>query len=202
LDELCDAVRPPTPHRGEDGLEVIEIGIPNIREGDWTPIEAPETEKFITVKPNIRTESLLTCDDILLSVKGSLGFARLVSDYYRAHPNASNDEWYKAVASSSCVALRLNKDAERMGITARYLLMYLRSAEGQEQIRSLQVGAAMPHISIQTLMNAIRIPVPTPEEHADVVRDYEKLCSIESQIKKLNDVMTSIAESRWVVRLA
>jgi type I restriction-modification system DNA methylase subunit len=202
LDELCDAVRPPTPHRGEDGLEVIEIGIPNIREGDWTPIEAPETEKLITVKPNIRTESLLTCDDILLSVKGSLGFARLVSDYYRAHPNASNDEWYKAVASSSCVALRLNKDAERMGITARYLLMYLRSAEGQEQIRSLQVGAAMPHISIQTLMNAIRIPVPTPEEHADVVRDYEKLCSIESQIKKLNDVMTSIAESRWVVRLA
>jgi len=201
LGELCDAVRPPTPYRGEDGSDVFEIGIPNIRDGDWSPIEAPENDKIVTVKPNIRTQSFLTCDDILLSVKGSLGFARLISEYYQAPLNGNDDEWYRAVASSSCVALRLHKGAEDMGITPQYLLMYLRSAEGQEQIRSLQVGAAMPHISIQTLMNAVRIPVPSAEECADVIRDYEKLCLIEDQIKGLSYDMTSIAESRWIARL-
>jgi type I restriction-modification system DNA methylase subunit len=202
LGDLCDAVRPPTPYRGDDGRDVIEIGIPNIRDGDWTPIEAPESEKFVTVKPNIRTEAFLTCDDILLSIKGSLGFARLISDFYSTPLDGNDDHWYRAVASSSCVALRLHTGAVGKGITPQYLLMYLKSAEGQEQIRSLQVGAAMPHISIQTLMNAIRIPVPTPEERDDVDRDYEKLCSIENQINGLNNDITSIAESRWIVRLA
>jgi len=128
-------------------------------------------------------------------------WAWLISEYYQAPLNGNDDEWYRAVASSSCVALRLHKGAEDMGITPQYLLMYLRSAEGQEQIRSLQVGAAMPHISIQTLMNAVRIPVPSAEECADVIRDYEKLCLIEDQIKGLSYDMTSIAESRWIARL-
>jgi type I restriction-modification system DNA methylase subunit len=199
LGELCDTVRPPTPFRGLEGDDVHELGIPNIRDGDWSPIEEPEKEKRILVSPATRPDVFLTRDDILLSVKGSLGFARLISDFYQAPQVEGGSEWNRAVVSSSCVALRLHKGAAIKGITPQYILMYLRSAEGQEQLRSLQVGAAMPHISIQTLLSAFRIPIPTPEEHDAVVGDYEKLCSIEHQIKQLTLNMTSIVQSRWIV---
>jgi hypothetical protein len=78
--------------------------------------------------------------------------------------------------------------------------MYLRSSEGQEQICSLQVGAGMPHISIQTLMSAVRIPVPNPQEHDEVTADFEKLCSIESHIRSLRHEMEMIVGSRWLTR--
>ena len=202
LGEISDAVRPPTPYRGEAGIEVLELGIPNLRDGEWNPIAELDarTEKWVTANPSIRPESFLSRDDIILSVKGTLGLARLVSDCFEVHEDGESAEGMRSVVSSSCIALRLSKGAYRIGISPAYLLMYLRSAEGQEQIRSLQVGAGMPHISNQTLMNAVRIPVPSSVELAAVTEDWEMLCKLETEIQATQQKMNQIVGCRWAVK--
>jgi hypothetical protein len=203
LGEICDAVRPPTPYRGQEGIDVLELGIPNLRNGEWSPIVGPdsETEKWVTANPSTRHESFLTHDDILLSVKGTLGLARLVSDFYASPDRTDSAHRERAIVSSSCVALRLSKGAIRSGISPKYLLLYLRSEEGQEQIRSLQVGAGMPHISNQSLMSAVRIPIPSHTEHAEVTEAFEMLCKHEAEIHGIQQKMQEITESRWTVNL-
>jgi hypothetical protein len=204
LGEICIALRPPTPYRSVEGRDVLEIGIPNLREGLWLPIAEPdhENEKWVVTNPSTRYETFLSRDDIVLSVKGTLGLARLVSDFFGPPEGDDQSEWVRSVVSTSCIALRLSKDAHLKGISPRYLLMYLRSGEGQEQIRSLQVGAGMPHISIQTLMSAVRIPIPSEDDHAAVIADFEKLCTLEESIALLRYEMETLSESRWVVKLA
>jgi restriction endonuclease S subunit len=78
--------------------------------------------------------------------------------------------------------------------------MYLRSQEGQEQIKSLKVGAAMPHISIQSLMRTVRIPKPNQIELVEVTKEFEKLCSLEEEVESIQGVMYEITDSRWIVR--
>lgn len=204
LGEICMAVRPPTPYKGTDGVGVLELGIPNLRDRKWNPLGNvfPDDTKHVNVKPRERDEVFLRQDDILLSVKGTLGLARLASNSYGMPHEGEVDQRSLAVLSTSCVALRFDRRGISKGITPVYLLMYLRSAEGQEQIRSLQVGAAMPHISIQSLLNALRIPVPSTDSLAAVHADFEKLCALEINIEDIEQEMTSIVESRWVVKLA
>lgn len=82
-------------------------------------------------------------------------------------------EAIRAVVSSSCIALRFDRTSQSTSVTPQYLLMYLRSAEGQEQIRSLLVDAAMTHISVQSLLNSVRIPIPSADEIASVHEDFK-----------------------------
>lgn len=203
LGEICAAVRPATPYKGTDGETVLELGIPNLRNRKWKPLgdTYPDDPKTVKVKPRERDEVFLRQGDILLSVKGTLGLARLVSDVYGTAAKEGEGKTL-AVLSTSCVALRFDRRSRVQGITPVYLLMYLRSAEGQEQIRSLQVGAAMPHISVQSLLNTLRIPVPPSDELTAVHADFEKLCVLETSIEDMEQEMSSIAESRWLVKLA
>jgi type I restriction-modification system DNA methylase subunit len=205
LGEICVAVRPTTPYRGTDSDSVLELGIPNLRARKWNPLGDihDDEPKIVNVKPRERAEVFLREDDILLSVKGTLGLARLLSGIYgETEGNGEASQRKRAVVSTSCVALRLDHRANSKGITPVYLSMYLRSAEGQEQIKALQVGAAMPHISVQSLLSALRIPVPSSDELAAVHADFEKLCALEKTIEDIEQEMTSIEESRWLVKLA
>jgi type I restriction-modification system DNA methylase subunit len=197
LGDICTAVRPTTPYKGSDPLRVLELGIPQLRDAKWSAIGDvyPNEPKTINVKPGEKNDVFLRLNDILVSVKGSLGYARLVSSSYGV-------EAIRAVVSSSCIALRFDRTSKSISVTPQYLLMYLRSAEGQEQIGSLQVGAAMPHISVQSLLNSVRIPIPSADEIASVHEDFEKLCSLEAQIESLESEIETIAESRWTVTLA
>jgi type I restriction-modification system DNA methylase subunit len=205
LGDICSAVRPTTPYKGSNPLRVLELGIPQLRDAKWLAIGDvyPNEPKTVNVKPGEKSDVFLRLDDILVSVKGSLGYARLVSSFYGIEQNQKDDSTsIRAVVSSSCIALRFDRSSRSSSITPKYLLMYLRSAEGQEQIKSLQVGAAMPHISVQSLLNSVRIPIPSADEIASVHEDFEKLCSLESQINSLAKDMESISESRWSVKLA
>lgn len=205
LEEICIPIRPPTPYRGNDGECVTELGIPNLRDRSWKPIglDGFFEDKTVFIRQRERQESFLEQDDIILSVKGSLGLAGLISDYFGFGENQSaTHEWVKSVVSTSCVGLRLGRGASSKGITPEYLLMYLRSEEGQEQIKSLKVGAAMPHISIQSLMRTVRIPIPNNTELAEVKKDFNKLCSLEEEIARISYEMSAVTASRWTVRNA
>lgn len=204
LGDICTAVRPTTPYKGAAPLRVVELGIPQLRDGKWSALDYdyPHEAKNVNVKPGEKNDVFLRQNDILVSVKGSLGYARLISNFYGIQEDQKHVSGpLLAVVSSSCIALRAQSAKETPKVTPRYLLMYLRSAEGQEQIRSLQVGAAMPHISVQSLLNSVRIPIPSVNDIASVHDDYEKLCLIESQIEGLQKEMEQISDSRWAVKL-
>lgn len=203
LDQICLPIRPPTPYRGVDGEYVVELGIPNLRNRYWRPIGSLESaeEKMIFIRQRDRQESFLEQGDVILSVKGTLGLAGLISGYFGRKENQSlADEWVKSVVSTSCVGLRLLSGAAAKYITPEYLIMYLRSQEGQEQVKSLKVGAAMPHISIQSLMRTVRIPKPNQTELVEVTKEFEKLCSLEEEIESIQGVMYEITDARWTVR--
>jgi hypothetical protein len=203
LEEICIPIRPPTPYRGSDGEHVTELGIPSLRARRWRPIGAAESneDKLVLIRQRDRRDSFLEKDDIILSVKGTLGLASLTSDFFGAGENQSVAEnWVKAVVSTSCLGLRLKSGASSMGITPTYLLMYLRSEEGQEQIQSLKVGASMPHISIQSLMRTVRIQIPTEANLVEVTKEFKKLCSLEEDIETIGYEMKEITGSRWTVR--
>jgi hypothetical protein len=206
LGQICTAVRPPSTYRGEDGNYVIEMGTAALRDHRWTPVRISDAEdyKSIYINSNQRQDSYLEENDIVLTVKGTLGLARLISGSFGFGFVESSDEIenYKSVVSTSCLGLRLINQTLDQVITPKFLLMYLRSAEGQEQIRSLQVGAAMPHITVADLFSSVRIPIPSKEELASVEDDFDKLCSLEEDIQIIESEMEEIAESRWVVKLA
>ena len=206
LGQICTAVRPPSTYRGEDGNYVIEMGTAALRDHRWTPVRISDAEdyKSIYINSNQRQDSYLEENDIVLTVKGTLGLARLISGSFGfGFVGLSGEiENYKSVVSTSCLGLRLINKTLDQGITPKFLLMYLRSAEGQEQIRSLQVGAAMPHITVADLFSSVRIPIPSKEQLASVEADFDKLCSLEEDIQIIESEMEEIAESRWVVKLA
>jgi hypothetical protein len=202
LEQICIPIRPPTPYRGVDGEYVIELGIPNLKDKKWLPIGTKESseEKMVFIRQRERMDIFLEKDDIILSVKGTLGLASLISNYFGENEKLQfTDEWVKSVVSTSCLGLRLNSVAASKGITAIYLLMYLRSDEGQDQIKSLKVGAAMPHVSIQSLMRTVRIPSPNATELNEVTKEFEKVCSLEEEIERIQFEMDDITGSRWTV---
>jgi len=205
LGQICTAVRPTSNIRGNDGDFVTEIGTAALRDRKWRPVRVSDAEdyKSICVNSNQREESFLIEDDLVLSVKGTLGLIRLVSESFGIDFDESiMYKRTKAVVSTSCLGLRLNRESITKGVTPKYLLMYMRSAEGQEQIRSLQVGAAMPHITVADLLSSVRIPIPSEDELERVESDFEKLCSYEEDIEQIELEMEEVAESRWTVKLA
>jgi type I restriction-modification system DNA methylase subunit len=206
LGQICSAIRPPSSYRGDHGSFVIEMGTAAVRDRRWAPVRVSDAEdyKSIYINSNQRSDSYLEENDIVLTVKGTLGLARLISGSFGAgFVEASEEiEKYKSVVSTSCLGLRLINSKTSQHITPKFLLMYLRSAEGQEQIRSLQVGAAMPHITVTDLLNSVRIPIPSAEELVSVEVDFDKLCSLEENIQIIESEMEEIADSRWVVKLA
>jgi hypothetical protein len=204
LGRVSDLIRPTTPYRAEDGERVIEMGIPNIKSLDWLPIgELDESEiKRTMIRQGSKPDIFLAANDVIISVKGTLGLTRLVSDFYKPELGNRENQERRAVLSTSCVAIRLNKQGEKMGLSAQYILRFLRSAQGQEQIKSLQVGAGMPHISLQSLMTSIRVPLPSTDELKELDDEYEQLCGLENQITSLKRQMDEVVESRWVLKLA
>lgn len=186
LEELCVAIRPPALTKDEDGVDMVEVGIPEI--GSWRRIAGPFS-KQVKLKTRGRNLPTLQRDDLVLSVKGTVGKAGLLGAV----------EENTAVVSQSCLALRVQPGKDGATVLPEYLLMYLRSDAGRFQLEGLQVGATMQHVSPATLLNSFQVPLPSLEEQRVVVSDYEQLCALEAQIAELEGRMKDIAQQRWAI---
>ena len=189
LGDLCQLVRAPAPNKGEDGDEAIEVGIPELSSGRWSRPIRP-FDKQVKVRSTGKDLTSLRAGDLLLSVKGTVGKVGLLGDM--AQP--------KVVASQSCIGLRVTGVSRYPGVVSpEYLLMYLRSDEGQAQLEALKVGSTIQHVSIGTLMDSFKVPVPDKQVQEGVVADYEKLCELEREIAQLEERIQGVAKSRWIL---
>ena len=185
LGDICIAVRPPPLAKEKTGTVAFEVGIPEL--GSWTAQVGP-FNKTIGLKAKTKDVPSLEKGDLVLSIKGTVGKVGLMGHL------PSGEE---AVVSQSCLALRLRSGPQAKGVCPEYLLMYLRSAEGQSQLEGLQVGSVVQHISPSTLMNSVLISVPSQELQGKVVEDYRRLCDLERQIDELTKEIASVASRHW-----
>jgi N-6 DNA Methylase/Type I restriction modification DNA specificity domain len=184
LKDICIAIRPPALTKEESGAEMAEVGIPEM--GAWSRINGPLIKR-VKLKTRSKNTPTLQRDDVILSVKGTIGKAGLIGTV------TANT----TVVSQSCVALRVTQNKER--VLPEYLLMYLRSNAGRTQLECLQVGATMQHVSLATLLSTFQVPLPSLEKQRAFVTDYELLCTLEAQIGEIEDRMKNISQKRWSI---
>ncbi|MEX3944355.1 N-6 DNA methylase [Paraburkholderia sp. BR10937] len=189
LGDLCAAIRPPSPSKDMTGALVAEVGIPEL--GPWRALSGPFAKTVSVRKKGDEVAGLLP-GDLVISIKGTVGKVGLVGALPKDRAT---------VVSQSCIALRPKPEQRANGLVAEYLLMYLRSQEGQAQLASLQVGAGVQHVSPSTLLSSMVVPVPAPAQQHAVAEDYRHLCDIEQRISELSDEMATIARQRWTIEL-
>lgn len=183
LGDICTIVRPPASSKETTFIEVAEVGLSDLQE--WKPISGA-FDKTVFLKSRPKEESLLQPNDIVLSIKGTVGRAALVGDT-GGRPT---------VVSQSCVILRLSPQY-RGALPPEVLLMYLRSPHGKAQLEGLQVGAGVQHISPGTLMSAYSVPLPSYEKCLKVRDEFRTLCDLEHQMAGIKHAMTEITWRHW-----
>lgn len=182
LEDICELLKAPVLSKEEDAIEQIEVGIADT--AGWRPI-AEGPAKVARIKPR-RDLPTLEQGDLVVSIKGTIGKIGLMGDI----------KLDAMVVSQTCVGLRI-KPSRREAVSAEFLLMYLRSPSGQAQLQGLQAGAAIQHISPQTLMNSFLVPLPDALIRLAVKEDYRRLCELEAEKASIEQQMTELCESRW-----
>lgn len=185
LGNLFEAVRPPATSRDVSPFDVAEVGLPDMNK--WQPI-SHVIAKTTYLKSAPKASALVRPGDVVIAIKGSVGRVGLIG---------SSAEHRPTVVSQSCLALRPNPKQANKHLSPEILFMYLRSPHGQAQLAGLQVGAVVPHISPNTLLSAVSIPVPSAEQYRLIQQDYDRLCELEQQIGGIEEEITDIARRRW-----
>ena len=183
LAKICQIIRPPTPSKDGDAEEILEVGIPEL--GDWGVI-AKAPEKRARVRKKISDSSFLQPYDVIISIKGSIGKTAI----FGGLPEP-------AVVSQSCLALRFATFRWDTRITPVYLMMFIRSPRGQAQLEAMRIGAGVPHVSPQTLLDSFLVPVPNTAELEAVQNAFETLCQMEAEIKRLEQEMEGSFKRCW-----
>lgn len=130
-----------------------------IRAGDVDNFSViDEKAELITAKPNV-SKWMVAPDDILMTRAGTVGRVGLVK---------GNNSM---VIGSNVVKLRIR---DKTKLLPKYLVGYLSSKKGQNQIKMYVSGSTIKVISISGLKR-LKIPVPTIAEQKDVVAQIEKV---------------------------
>ena len=183
LGEICELIRPPILARSEKNESAIEIGIQELSQGSWTKTKS-SFDKNVMIRSS-SSKTYLQDGDLLLSLKGTVGKVGILRDL----------DQNTIVASQSCAGLRVVRNEKT--ISPEYLLMFLRSGQGQAQLNTLAVGASVQHINIKTLLESYKVPMPDKRLHNEVLNDYENLCQVEREISLLEERSQAITQSRW-----
>lgn len=182
LEDICEVLKAPVLSKDDDAVERVEVGIADT--STWKPVAEGPT-KVARIK---RRRGLPTLEqgDLVVSIKGTIGKVALMGAI----------RLDTMVVSQTCLGLRI-KQERRDTVSPEFLLMYLRSPSGQTQLQGLQAGAAIQHISPQTLMNSFLVPVPDAHDRKAVEQDYQRLCELEKEKASIEKQMFDLCESRW-----
>lgn len=182
LEDICEVLKAPVLSKDDDAVERVEVGIADT--SSWKPVaEGPTKVARIKHRRGLPT---LQQGDLVVSIKGTIGKVALMGAIGLD----------AMVVSQTCLGLRI-KQERRDTVSPEFLLMYLRSPSGQTQLQGLQAGAAIQHISPQTLMNSFLVPVPDAHDREAVEQDYQRLCELEEKKASIEQQMSDLCESRW-----
>lgn len=194
----ADVLRSPVSSKDSFATSIWEAGIPLLDR--WRPIEGGY-EKWMRIPPRRVADFQLQADDIVISVKGTLGKVGIIGHGQTASNPEPQDlnviggegddripKGSACVPSSSCIALRVNSSK----ILPKFLLLYLRSDDFKRQLEALRVGAVIAHITPASLLSGIMVPVPSLAEQAKMVEQYEELKRLEEEVEEIQTRMREI----------
>lgn len=187
-DVIEEAVlRPPAKPAGRDEEKAEEINISDL--GEWGYVGQKTKTKTIAVRQTKLQASRLRNDDIVFSIKGSLG---KVGIFY----NENTDLSKTYVVSQSCIALRLSAEGKRR-VRPITLFMYLRSATGRAAIDGLNVGSTIPHIQPGALIEHLKIPVLPLAEQETLEQTFYAMMALQDEIRDKQDQLDTLSKSFW-----
>lgn len=197
LDEMVRIVRAPLPTERAAGEHAVEVGIPDL--GNWRPIQLETSQDgkqahstYIATRK--LEDSMLMRDDIVMSIKGTVGKIGFVGEPFAAISGRDSiGSHVPLVASHNCIAIRVRKG----GVQPRFLFLYLRSSEFDKQLAALVSGGAAAHIKPADLLRSIRVPVPPLHEQMKALEKLDELCSLEKEAEDLERRMQDLRAQLW-----
>lgn len=189
LSELVNFFRPPLKQKIADTIdtdrcsEALEITIGDFTEYGYA--QAPTRIVSIEEDSNNESNYFLKPRDVLIAVKANTGKVAIVSD---AAELTSDTPW---IVNQSCLILRC-KDK----IDPRVLFMYLSSEMGQYLLKSLSSDATIPLIQLARLKK-LQIVIPSHDEAEQIIRDFDRLVELQSQIETVKQQQKILSSSHW-----
>lgn len=169
LGDLVDlVVRAPVTSKDATAVEVQEIGIADLDR--WGELRGPFV-KSTTVQAKKLAECSLQPEDIIISIKGTIGKVGLVG----LGANKSSP----VVCGQSVIAIRPKKN--EVGASALYL--YLRSEDFRGQLDAFRVGTAVAHVTPATLLQEVKVPRQSLLDQATARERYAELCNLERDVE-------------------
>lgn len=163
----------------------VRRGIPFINAGhlDGGRVALDKMEYITPNRFTLLRSGKVELNDILLCIRGTLGRAALVTE-----------ELTPGAIASSLVILRTSDYVE-----PRFLLPYLLSSVGQQQIASLDNGAAQPNVGAKEV-GRIRIPLPPlsiQRKVAAILSTYDDLIDNNSRRLRILEEMAERIYHEW-----
>jgi type I restriction enzyme M protein len=190
LRDLVSFVRPPLKQKVADSIDSnMVIDALEVTIGDFPEYGYAQTpNRIVTIDRDDNKDIsnyFLKPRDILIAVKANTGKVAIVSEAVEL------EKYMPWVANQSCLILRC-KDK----IDPRVLFMYLSSEIGQYLLRSLSSGATIPLIQLARLKE-LQIVIPPRKEAEHIIRDFDRLVELQSQIEAVKQQQKILSSSYW-----
>ncbi len=182
LEEQAAIIRPGLSTHTDDPIPAFEVGAQDIQNSGY--LDAPQKRTEVSGFPKNETPFLRPLD-IVIVIKGSVG---KVSIAPTDTPPPGPGGW---VVGQTIAVIR-----NEGGVDPRALVVFLRSDLGQELIRRLVAGAAIPFIQTRELRQ-LKIPVLNAEQEYQAIEVLERQQEVNREMLRLKNELESIQMSAW-----
>jgi type I restriction enzyme M protein len=183
LGEVANIIRPIASKQDLDVVQALEVGAADIFENGFIP--TPTKAVTVADRWGRGEDQFLRPYDIVMVIKGSVGKVSIAPE---ETPPAGPGGW---VVGQSMAIFRTNED-----IDPYQLVVFLRSGIGQEQIRRIAAGAAIPFLQMRELRQ-IRVPAPNSNTSVLAREIIAKQDSLRQQIASLEAELKSVKCEQW-----
>lgn len=190
LASIADIIRPQSIRR-EDGSEstpalcYLEAGTEDVLPSGWLATPSRQVQVPYSYQNRVKLQRLMP-KDILLGFKGKVGLVGLVPEA------ADGKQW---TCNQSFVIVRL-KAISPHAITPEFLFWYLRSELAQAWLATHATQHIIRTLSMRDLRD-MPISVPSPEEHAEVLRTVQCHFECHAEIERIQQEIQQLHKRHW-----
>jgi type I restriction enzyme M protein len=183
LGDVANIIRPIASTQDFDTVPALEVGAADIFDNGFIP--TPAKEVTVADRWGRGEDQFLRPNDVVMVIKGSVGKVSIAPENT---PPAGPGGW---VVGQSMAILRVNE-----GFDPYQLVVFLRSGIGQEQIRRIVAGAAIPFLQVRELRN-FQVPAGNLEMRAQAHEIITKQDSLRQQIASLEAELKTVKYEQW-----
>lgn len=188
LRDLFDVVRAPPAKVDHDAVDASEVGVADLSADGWEALVSGR--KSTRVAPYRLRQCRLNHGDLVISTKATLGKASIVAAEDSAHSNPM-------VVANTCIALRPRHPSIPAQHLSAYLLLYMRSETGQQQLESLASGTTIKQLSARRLLEDFQVPAPTAKRCHRAFETVGAFADEERRIRAKQDSLSAAAAGAW-----